>query len=72
MATEPLIEALLQPLVAQRRLQEGMQRRHEEQMQALLALSERQEKGYKTSCPPSTALAAFTSFDPSVGLLVTF
>ena len=75
MATEPLVEMLREQLVAQRRLQEDMERRHEEwsqcheeQMQALLALFERQEKGYETSSPPSTALSAFMSFDPSAAL----
>ena len=54
--------------MAQRRVQEDMQRRHEEQIQAILALFERQEKGYKTSNLPLTALLAFTSFDLSAEL----
>jgi hypothetical protein len=61
MASEKLLETLVEQMAAQ-------QRRHEEQMEALLSLLKRQTPLDATVRPKTAALPAFCPFDPTAEL----
>ena len=68
MATEKLVEALVEQMSTQQRQMAAQQKQHEEQMEALLSLFKRQASASGTVRPNAAALPAFTPFDPAAEL----